>query len=46
MEVTHFKDVVQVETLKSTGESIGHILMTDLFSGFTLGATLQAWTRV
>ena len=33
MEVTHFKDVVHMETLKSIVESIGHILMTDLFSG-------------
>ena len=28
-----------MEILKSTGESIGHVLMADLFSGFTLGAT-------
>ena len=38
-EVTHFNDIVQVETLNSMGDSIGHILMTDLFSGFTLGTT-------
>ena len=28
-----------METIISTDESIGHILMTDLFSGFTLSAT-------
>ena len=38
-EVTQFNDVVQVETIKSADENTGHILMTDLFSGFTLGAT-------
>ena len=38
-EVTHFNNVIQVETIKSTDENIGHILMTYLFSGFTLGAT-------
>ena len=34
-----FNYVVLVETLISTGESKGDILMTDLFSCFTLGAT-------
>ena len=38
-EVTQFNDVVQVETGKSADENTGHILMTDLFSGFTSGAT-------
>ena len=38
-EVTHFKDVVQVETIDSEEESPGHILMTDLFSGFTIATT-------
>ena len=32
-------DVVQLETIKSADESPGHILMTDLFSGFALGTT-------
>ena len=30
---------MQVKTIKSTDNNTGHILMTDLFSGFTLGAT-------
>ena len=38
-EVNHFNDVMQVETIKSADESLGHILMTDLFSGFMLGTT-------
>ena len=38
-EVNHFNDVVQVETIKSMDESQGNILMTDLFSGVTLGTT-------
>ena len=37
--LTHFNNVIQVEILKSMSESKGHILMTDLFSSFTLGAT-------
>ena len=37
--INHFNDVVQVETIDSVEESPGHILMTDLFSGFTIATT-------
>ena len=38
-EVTHFNVVVQVETIDGAEESLGHILMTDLFSGLTVATT-------
>ena len=39
-EVDQFNDVVQVETIDGTEDNSGHILMTDLFSGLTVTATL------
>ena len=38
-ELTHFNDIMQVETIDSAEESSGHILMTDLFSGLTVATT-------
>ena len=39
-EVDQFNEVVQVETISNTESNPGHILMTDLFSGFTATAAL------
>ena len=39
-EVDHFNDVVQVETIDGAVDNSGHILMTDLFTGLTVTATL------
>ena len=38
-ELTHFNDIMQVETIDSEEKSPVHILMTDLFSGFKIGTT-------
>ena len=39
-EVDQFNEVVQVEIIDNTESNPGHILMTDLFSGFTATAAL------
>ena len=39
-EIDRFNDVVQVETIDGAEDNSGHILMTDLFSGLTVIATL------
>ena len=38
-KVTQFNDLIQVETNDSVEESPGLILMTDLFSGFTIATS-------
>ena len=39
-EVDQFNEVVQVEIIDNTEINPGHILITDLFSGFTATAAL------
>jgi len=39
-EVDQFNDVIQVEIIDGAEDNSGHMLMTDLFSGLTVTASL------